>query len=206
MTLGSFGRIVIGGMAASVLAFSAPAAAQNQSDGYKLLQAVDKKDRTEFDALVAKNHTVINARDLSNGRTGLHIAVDRRDVVWLNYIASQGANPNIADTKGLTPLMLASRIGWADGVEALVKAGARVDTPNDAGETPLISAVHRRDTQMMRILLRAGADPDRADNAGRSARDYARQEGNGSLTLAEIERSTQSARRQSGGETYGPSL
>lgn len=206
MTRGFFGRIVTGGVVAAMLAFGAPATAQNHSDGYKLLQAVEKKDRAEFDGLVAKNHTVINARDLSNGRTGLHIAVDRRDVVWLNYIASQGANPNIADTKGVTPLMRASRIGWAEGVEALVKAGARVDMPNDAGETPLISAVHRRDTQMMRILLRAGADPDRADNAGRSARDYAKQEGAGSLTLAEIERNAQSAGRKSGAETYGPSL
>jgi ankyrin repeat protein len=186
---------------------AAPVAAQNYSDGYKLLQAVEKKDRSEFDQLVAKNHTVINARDLSSGRTAFHIAVARRDVVWVNYIAAQGGNPNIADGRGITPIMLASQLGWPEGIRALIDAGARVDEPNSTGETPLISAVHRRDTQMMRLLLGAGADPDRTDNSGRSARDYARQDGAGSVTLEEIERSGRSSSgRRSSGEVYGPSL
>jgi len=212
VTGGSIGRIGMRGivgaaLAAASLAFAAPAAAQNFSDGYKFLQAVEKKDRSAFDNLVAKNHTVINSRDLTTGRTGMHIAVDRRDIVWLVYLANQGANPNIADTRGVTPLMRASQIGFFEGVETLITARARVDEPNDTGETPLISAVHRRDTQMMRLLLRAGADPDRTDNAGRSARDYAQMDGRGSLTLAEIERSARPAsQRQAPGETYGPSF
>jgi ankyrin repeat protein len=193
--------------AASALMLAAPVAAQNYSDGYKLLQAVEKKDRGEFDQLIAKNHTVINARDLTSGRTALHIAVARRDVVWLNYITSQGANPNIADSRGVTPIMLASQLGWGEGIQALIDARAHVDEPNSTGETPLISAVHRRDTQMMRILLRAGADPDRTDNSGRSARDYAREDGRDSVTLAEIERSASSSGgRRASGEVYGPSF
>lgn len=212
MTRGSIGRIgmrgiVWAGLAAVSLAVTAPGAAQNFSDGYKFLQAVEKKDRSAFDSLVAKNHTVINSRDLTTGRTGMHIAVDRRDIVWLVYLANQGANPNIADARGVTPLMRASQIGFFEGVETLITAGARVDEPNDTGETPLISAVHRRDTQMMRVLLRAGADPDRTDNAGRSARDYAQLDGRGSLTLAEIERSARPAGQpRAAGETYGPSF
>jgi ankyrin repeat protein len=193
--------------AASALAFAAPGGAQTYSDGYKLLQAVEKKDRSEFDQLVAKNHTVINARDITSGRTGLHIAVARRDSSWLNYIASEGANPNVADNKGVTPIMLASQLGWVEGVQALIDHGAQVDVPSSTGETPLISAVHRRDTQMMRALLQAGADPDRTDNSGRSARDYAELDGRGSLTLAEIERSAQSsASRDESADVYGPSF
>lgn len=193
--------------ATAALMLAAPVAAQNYSDGYKLLQAVEKKDRSEFDQLIAKNHTVINARDLSSGRTALHIAVARRDLVWLNYVAGQGANPNIADGKGVTPIMLASQLGWAEGIQALIEAGARVDEPGATGETPLISAVHRRDTQMMRVLLGAGADPDRTDNSGRSARDYARQDGRDSATLAEIERKAPSAEgRRAPREVYGPSF
>ena len=183
-----------------------PVAAQNYSDGYKLLKAVEERNREDFDALIAKNRTVVNARDLSSGRTALHIAVDRRDIVWLNYLASNGANPNIADKSGVTPLMRASRIGFFEGVEALVKAGAQVDTPSDTGETPLISAVLRGDTQMMRILLEAGANPDRTDNSGRSARDYARLDGRGSKTLAEIERSAKATAGDAEAEVYGPSF
>ena len=207
MTWGTLRKLAAIAGAASALALAAPAGAQNYSDGYKFLQAVEKKDRSEFDQLVAKNHTVINARDLSSGRTGLHIAVARRDIVWLNYIAAEGANPNIADNRGVTPVMLASQRGWVEGLQALIKAGAHVDVPNSTGETPLISAVHQRDTQMMRVLLSAGADPDRTDNSGRSARDYARLDGRGSVTLAEIEQSARSsANRRASADVYGPSL
>lgn len=184
------------------------AAAQNYSDGYKFLQAVEKRDVEQVDELLAKpGSTVINARDLSSGRTGLHIAAERRDIVWLNYLASKGANPNIADNRGVTPLMLASQVAFVEGVEALIKAGARVDTPSATGETPLISAVHRRDAQMIRVLLAAGANPDRTDNSGRSARDYARLGGAGSTILAELDRGageSGSRTAATGGEVYGP--
>jgi uncharacterized protein len=202
---GRCSKVLAGVAAAAALAVGVPGAAQNYSDGYKFLQAVDKKERGEVDELLARNHTVINSRDLTSGRTGLHIAVERRDVVWLNYLARLGANPNIADARGVTPLMRASQIGFAEGVEALIRVRAQVDTPNSTGETPLILAVHRRDTEMMRVLLGAGADPDRADNSGRSAYDYARLDGRNSATLAEIERSLRAGpERRAGAEVYGP--
>jgi len=197
---------VIGGTLAAMLALGAPIAAQTYSDGFLFLQAVQKKDIDKADELLGKpGSTLINSRDISNGRTGLHIAADRRDVVWLVYLLNRGANPNIADNSGVSPLMLASQRGFHEGVQHLVNGGARVDTANDTGETPLILAVHRRDTGMMRLLLKAGADPDRTDNSGRSARDYAELDGANSLTLAEIERSASTSRRAEGG-VYGPSI
>jgi len=202
------------GMAAALLALCspvalvAPAAAQNYSDGYKFLQAVDKKDgKAAMELLDAPGSTVINSRDVSNGRTALHIAVERRDMTWLNFLTQRHANPNLADSRGVTPLMRATQLGFHDGIAALVKAGARVDEPNAAGETPLISAVHRRDTALMRVLLQAGANPDRTDNSGRSARDYAKLDGAQSTVLAEIERSaTKTGASEASAEVYGPSL
>ena len=202
---GSVRRVVAVGTLAVFLALGAPVAAQNFSDGYKFLEAVDDKDIGEVEKLLGKpGSTLINSRDLSNGRTALHITAARRDIVWLVFLANKGANPNIADNRGVTPLMLASQLGFFEGVEALITAGARVDEPNEAGETPLITAVHRRDTQMMRVLLQAGADPDRSDNSGRSAREYATLEGPGSRTLAEIVRSARDDAGKDDGEVYGP--
>jgi len=190
------------------LAFAAPSQAQTYSDGYKFLEAVDEKDIAEVEKLLGKpGSTLINSRDITNGRTALHIAAARRDIVWLVFLANKGANPNIADNRGVTPLMVASQLGFFEGVQALITAGARVDASNDAGETPLITAVHRRDTQMMRVLLTAGADPDRSDNSGRSAREYAELEGPNSRTLEEIERSARDdAGSSDDGEVYGPSF
>ena len=54
--------------------------AQTYSDGFKFLEAVKKRDSATVDQLLGKpGSTLVNSRDLSNGRTGLHIAVARRD-------------------------------------------------------------------------------------------------------------------------------
>ena len=114
---------------------------------------------------------------------------------------------NVRDARGVTPLQLASNLGWLDGVEMLVAKKARVDDANDAGETPLIFAVHRRDIPMMRVLLKAGADPDRKDNSGRSARDYATVDGRSGPLVAEIEASAKPKGQRTGAKpVYGPSF
>ena len=205
---GGSSRKLVAGIFAAALVLGAPAAAQTYSDGYLFLKAVQDQDIDKADELLDKpGSTLINSRDVTNGRTGLHIAAERRDAVWLAYLLNRGANPNIADRRGVTPLMRASQLGFFEGIQYLVAKGARVDAPNSTGETPLILAVHRRDTAMMRVLLGAGADPDRADNSGRSARDYADLEGTDSLVFAEIERHDDSGgQRRAETGTYGPSL
>lgn len=203
---GTLRRLTIGGALAIGLAVSAPLAAQTYSDGYKFLQAVEKKDVGKVNELLAEpGTTVINSRDLSSGRSALHITVQRRDRTWLSFLLGKGANPNIADNHRVTPLMLASQNGFVEGLQDLIAHGARVDDPNETGETPLMLAVHRRDTAMIRLLLAAGADPERTDNSGRSAREYAQLDRN-TLVLDEFTRHDQNptGRRPESG-TYGPS-
>jgi ankyrin repeat protein len=192
---------VVAGLA---LLAAAPAAGQTYSDGYKFLQAVEKQDGAKIEELLNKSSTVVNARDLTDGHTALHIAVKAHAYTMLSYLLGKGADPNVADKKGVTPLMLASQAGFTDAVVALARSGARVDEPNDTGETPLIMAVHARQLPMVRVLLAAGANPDRADNSGRSARDYAKLQGGDSLVLAEMTKhdKDKAARKPQG--TYGP--
>jgi ankyrin repeat protein len=199
-------KLVIAAAAGAALLVAAPAGAQLYSDGYKFLKAVEEKKQAEVNELLQKNSTLIDARDLSSGRTALHIAAENREYSWLSYLLGKGANPNIADKNGVTPLMLASQMGFVEAVNALAQSGAKVDTPNNTGETPLISAVHRRDIAMLRVLLLSGANPDRTDNSGRSARDYAALTGPGSQILAEIDRLADSSSGAKSEQTYGPSF
>jgi len=193
---------------ASGLIVAAPAAAQLYSDGYQFLQAVEDKDGTKVtEMLDAPGSTVVNARDLTTGRSAMHIVVERRDGVWIDYLYQQGANVNIADNDGMTPLMLDTQINFVEGVEKLIAHGARVDVTNNSGETPLMYAVHGRNTELMRVLLEAGADPDRYDNSGRSARDYARLRGASDITNDTITRYEKpEGERVGSGTTYGPSF
>ncbi|WP_345725444.1 ankyrin repeat domain-containing protein [Qipengyuania mesophila] len=181
-----------------------PAQAQMQREGYKFLEAVKKRQGDDVTQMIEEPGSIlVNTRDISSGETALHIVTQRRDAVWLNFLLSKGANPNIADKNGTTPLQLAAQLGFTEGVEILAERGAAVDVPNSTGETPLISAVHRRDSGLVRLLISKGASADRADNSGRTARDYAVLMGARSDMLAEIERAE--AERGEKTETYGPS-
>lgn len=175
---------VLMGLALAVVA--APLAAQSAmfSDSHNFLEAVRDRDGNAVTQVIDKpGSTLINTRDLSSGNTALHIVAERRDTVWIKFLTQKGANPNIANKDGLTPLMISASLGNTDGVEALIKAGARVDEANDLGETPLITATHQRNIDMVKVLLAKGADPDRSDNSGRSARDYAAAIGSKRLSL-----------------------
>lgn len=193
-------------VAAAALLAGVPAAAQLYSEGYTFLKAVKDKDgAVATQMLDAPGSTIVNSRDITTGETALHIVIQRRDATWIRFLTQRGANPNIRDKRGVSPLMAAVQLGFNEGVEALIGAGAGVDVSSDTGETPLISAVHRRDTALMRILLEAGADPERRDNSGRSARDYAQLAGNS--VSAALDRHVQDAsERAATQETYGPSI
>ncbi len=192
--------------AALALGLLAPtvASAQNYSKGYKFLESVRKKEGQEVtDALAEPGTTVINTRDVTTGDTALHVVATRRDATWLSFLLGKGADPNIRNSKGETPLMIASNLAFEEGVQLLIDGGAKVDEPNSTGETPLISAVHRRDLVMIRMLLKGGANPDRADSSGRTARDYAKLDRSGVL-MNEIE--TNAKKGNGAAKSYGPSL
>lgn len=192
-------------VALAMVALPMAAHAQNFSKGYKFLESVRNNEMSDVNNTLAEpGNQIINTRDISNGNTALHILVARRDTPWVNYFLARGADPNVRNNKGETPVVIAANIGYVEGVEAMVGAGARVDESNATGETPLMSAIHRRDLGMVRILLKAGANPDRSDSAGRTARDYAKIEDRSGNMLNEIE--TSAKKKSGGGPSYGPSL
>ncbi|MEP2236691.1 MAG: ankyrin repeat domain-containing protein [Alteripontixanthobacter sp.] len=192
-------------MALMVGILAAPVSAQLFSDGYQFLKAVKDRDGEAVTAALNEpGSTVVNSRDLSSGESALHIVTRRRDTVWIRFLSQKGANPNIEDKQGVTPLQIASNLGYVDGVEELLKAGARVDVADSSGETPLIAAVHRRDIAMVRLLLANGASADRNDNSGRSARDYAALMDSSRLT-DEFDRADEE-RAGKTGRDYGPSF
>lgn len=183
-----------------------PVAAQMFSGGYEFLKAVKDRDGDAVtEALNEPGTTIINTRDITTGETALHIVTERRDALWIRFLTSRGANPNIRNKKGITPLQLAVTLGFTEGVEQLVAAGAEVEVTDSAGETPLIAAVHRRDPTLIRLLLAKGANPDRADNSGRTARDYAKLMTGNSAILSEFERADAAREGKGAARNYGPS-
>lgn len=192
-------------LGASVMA--APVGAQFFSDGYEFLKAVKDRDgEAVTDALNEPGTTIVNTRDLASGDTALHIVTERRDALWIRFLTEHGANPNIRNKQGVSPLQMAVTLGYAEGVDALLKAGADVEVSNVAGETPLIAAVHSRDIPIIRMLLEKGANADRTDNSGRTARDYAALLKGNSQVMDEIEKADEKRKGKDDAANYGPSF
>jgi hypothetical protein len=163
----------------------APAAMAQFSDSYNFLKAV--KDRKGEDAekfLSEPGSVIINTRDITSGETALHIVIQRRDSTWLGYLLQKGANPNLADKKGTTPLMLATQLGYVEGIEALTRRKAQVDQSNRAGETALIlaapdiqpanmpskTAVHRIVPRLSKVMAKRIAQKSQLNSTFRALR------------------------------------
>ena len=174
-------------LAAAVIA--GPAAAQQQSQSYKFLEAVRKADGNTVESILgAPGQRIIDTRDVTSGEGALHIVVKRGDATYLRYLLVKGADPNLRDSRGNTPMMLAASTGQPALVDLLKAGRADANAANASGETPLIRAVQLRDLPMVRALLAAGANPDQTDNvAGMSARDYAKADTRSPAILKVIE-------------------
>ncbi|WP_277979577.1 ankyrin repeat domain-containing protein [Sphingomonas phyllosphaerae] len=155
-----------------------PATAQQQSQSYKFLESIRKGDGNAVIATLDQpGQTIINTRDVTTGEGALHIVVKRGDSAYLRYLLAKGADPNLRDREGETPMMLAVQAGQPEMVQILANAKANANLADGSGETPLIRAVQRRDLTLVRAVLAAGGNPDQPDNvAGMSARDYAKRD------------------------------
>ena len=184
---------------------SAPVHAQQFSEGYTFLKAVRERDGDVVtEALKKPGSIVVNARDVGSGQTALHIVIERRDPVWIRFLTGSGADPNIADKRGVTPLQIAASMGYAEGAELLLAAGANPNPTDRTGETPLIAAVHQNNLPLVRLLLSKGAKPDHADNSGRTALDYAKLDGARTPLMQEFERAARERTAAGAASTYGP--
>lgn len=158
-----------------VAVMAAPASADIGGPAYQFIKSVKDKDLYKANTLLSEpGAAIVDYRNPDTGETALHMVVKRRDVTWINFLLGKGANPNVEDRNGNTPLILAAAQGFPDGVSALISGRADVNGRNRAGETPLIKAVQALNTQVVRILMAAGAQPDLTDHVtGYSALDYA---------------------------------
>jgi len=201
---GLFARLKLIGLAILLAAgLSTPAAAQF-SDGYNFLKAVRDKDAAKAKSFMDRpGSTLVNARDIESGDTGLIIAIKRRDAPWVEFLLQHDADPNLKDFAGNPPIVISAMSGFSDGVRLLLASKARVDEPNNRGETALIKAVHARDAESAQLLLNAGADPDWTDNlTGMSARSYAERD----IRSGTLARLMADAPKKAPARKMGPSL
>lgn len=101
----------------------------------------------------------------------LYEAVLYGETAKVDELLAQGADPNHKEG-GRSLIIWAAQGRWVEVVEALLAAGADIDSLDGVGQTALRRAIAIVDIPMVKTLLAAGADPDvKVPNGGAALPD-----------------------------------
>ena len=117
------------------------------------------------------------------GATPFLRAAQSGDLVLMKLLLEHGADPNTATYDNVTPLMVASGIGWVEGVtfewspeqtleaiKLLLELGADVNAQDTLdGRTALMGAAHKGRTDVIQLLVDHGAKLDTRDIGSRDS-------------------------------------
>jgi len=113
---------------------------------------------------------LVNAVNI-NGNTPLHMAINTNQMELVEQMLLAGANPNLPDGNGFTPMLLTA-VQWdADDtlMLLLIRNGADVNNKSPAARsTPLVQALNCNNMTLIRLLLDYNADPNAVDRDGLS--------------------------------------
>lgn len=134
---------------------------QNEDEQFKsLLMAIESKDINEVRKYL-KNSININ-RSL-NGFTPLTCA-SRTTIDIVTELINYGADVNLVDSNGLTPIYVAVNSQSPDITKILLEKGANVNTRYQQNESVLFLASALKNIECMQLLIKHGADVNIKEN------------------------------------------
>lgn len=103
----------------------------------------------------------------------LHAAAGAGKLHVMTGLLDAGAEVDLLDQYGQTPLMVAIGMSQRQAVGALLSAGARLDSTDDDGRDIVMSATRQPDIKILEMVLAAGADPTGLTPHGETALGFA---------------------------------
>ncbi|XP_014226426.1 tankyrase-2-like [Trichogramma pretiosum] len=114
----------------------------------------------------------VNARN-EVGNAPLHLALARQRLWMSKWLLKNGADPNLANAMGLTPLHIICktednhRLGYMlFEITNKLNRHVELDACDNVGNTPLHTAVVNNNMKLAELLLRKGANPNSANDKG----------------------------------------
>ncbi|XP_062569451.1 ankyrin-3-like [Saccostrea cucullata] len=117
----------------------------------------------------------VNLRD-TYGKSPLFVAAESH-IRFVEHLLQFGADANICDESGFTPLHYCCSLQQNDIVKMLVENKANINIYNSEGISPLFVACLSEHESTVKLLLESGADVNQCDRYGFSAVHIAAQKG-----------------------------
>ncbi|WP_341816915.1 ankyrin repeat domain-containing protein [Wolbachia endosymbiont (group A) of Agelastica alni] len=144
------------------------------------ISAKDKDGKTPFEIASEQNHTeVANFLSEKQGEYNRSLlnAVKKRDISEITDLLNRGADVNVKNNRGDTPLHLVARNGHLEVVEKLIENGANVNEKDIHGETPLHRAAEKGRLEVVEKLIENGANVNEKDIHGETPLHRAAEKG-----------------------------
>src|SRR5204863_1006326 len=103
----------------------------------------------------------------NNPADAFYAAIRANDLARLNGLLAQGADVNVKDPQGITPLMFAAWVGSVESMKTLLDRGADPNVTSSTGATALMLAV--TELPKVQLLIARKADVNIATARGRTA-------------------------------------
>jgi ankyrin repeat protein len=117
--------------------------------------------------IISENPDRINQID-KDGNSFLHRAVHTGNVDMVKFLVSRGADVNVKDNYGQTPVQIAAQLDDVQIIIHLVSHGAEINIKNSIGKTPLHDAVAHDQFQIVNYLVSQDAEINAKDINGRT--------------------------------------
>ena len=124
-----------------------------------IFKAVEKGNLDQVTQLVEKVKKLLEIKD-ETGMSLLHVAAFRGHKEIVEYLLSEGIDPDIENPRKLTPLMGAVYFGHKDTAAVLLDLGADIDHKDSRGSVPLRFAIDQGDEEMVKFLIEKDASLD----------------------------------------------
>ena len=121
-----------------------------------------KSEENEINAPLYYAIFNVNLIDLKLEKIGKRSSLDETVITLIN----NGADVNILDTDGDSPLMIVCSIGHESTLQILLEKGANVNLCNKTGVSPLYAACSSGHDSTIQLLLNNGADVNLCDETG----------------------------------------
>lgn len=129
----------------------------NDESGFPAYQAASSGQLDVVKFFLEYNPSILNTAS-KTGETLLQIAVKKNHPAVLRCLLDRGADVDIVENGGWTPLHGAAEWNYPDMVRALVDHGADIHAKSESGSTPLRCAVDCGNLEIADYLLECGAD------------------------------------------------